>query len=314
MNLGGRERLSILQTATPICPEDLVEQIQNDKAWKTSIFPAIMSWPKNSALWKEYFKMFDAENVIESEHANSLQFYKLHREEMDEGSEVFNPSRFSEADGHISALQKLLEQRHMIGAHAFLAEYQMQPAKESFVIQLDAKTVHSRVGQHSKLQIPDGAVLVAASTDLNVSYGATITVVAFKPDMTAFVLYKKIWRCHIDAKLNDTEYTQQVYKLLCDIGRHLKELNMRIDAWAIDCGGRQWDAACSFAKNSTALCGIKACGFAGKASHMFNPYMRSRLADAVGRTILCGNSAEHVKAGAGWKYVFFDSDFYRYTV
>lgn len=28
---------------------------------------------------------------------------------MDEGSEVFNPMRYSEKDGHISAIQKLLE-------------------------------------------------------------------------------------------------------------------------------------------------------------------------------------------------------------
>jgi hypothetical protein len=28
---------------------------------------------------------------------------------MDAGSEVFNPSRYSEKDGHISAIQKLLE-------------------------------------------------------------------------------------------------------------------------------------------------------------------------------------------------------------
>jgi hypothetical protein len=43
--LAGKERLSVLQTATPICPDDLVEKIRNDKSWKTSIYPAIISYP-----------------------------------------------------------------------------------------------------------------------------------------------------------------------------------------------------------------------------------------------------------------------------
>lgn len=39
--------------------------------------------------------------------------------------------------------------------------------------------------------------------------------------------------------------------------------------------------------------------------------MRTRLRDAIGRTVLCGNAEEHVKNGAGQKYVFFDADFYK---
>lgn len=46
---------------------------------------------------------------------------------MDEGSEVFNPTRFSEKDGHISMIQKLLELRHQIGENSFSSEYQMNP-------------------------------------------------------------------------------------------------------------------------------------------------------------------------------------------
>jgi hypothetical protein len=41
---------------------------------------------------------------------------------MDEGSEVCNPNRFKKSDGHISALQALLEKRHIIGDAAFQAE------------------------------------------------------------------------------------------------------------------------------------------------------------------------------------------------
>lgn len=33
LNLGGKERLSILQTFTPICEDDVVDKIRNDATW-----------------------------------------------------------------------------------------------------------------------------------------------------------------------------------------------------------------------------------------------------------------------------------------
>ena len=41
-NLAGKGKLAILQTATPIAPEDLAERIANDPAWKTTIWPSII--------------------------------------------------------------------------------------------------------------------------------------------------------------------------------------------------------------------------------------------------------------------------------
>ena len=119
MPLGGKERLSILQTATPIFPDDAVEQLSKDKSWIVSTYKAIEKFPKNMELWKEYFRIYDAENAVESDHKKSLDFYKQNKEQMDEGAEVFNDTRFSTKDGHISAIQKLLEIQHVIGESAF---------------------------------------------------------------------------------------------------------------------------------------------------------------------------------------------------
>ena len=47
---------------------------------------------------------------------------------------------------------------------------------------------------------------------------------------------------------------------------------------------------------------------------MFNPFVRSRLRDAIGRTVLCGDTKEHTKAGTGTKHVFFDSDYWKASV
>lgn len=129
--LAGKERLSIIQTATPICGEDLVEKIQQDKSWKTTCFPSIISYPTNNELWEQYFKIYDAELTMdEVNHEKSLEFYRTNFDLMNEGSEVFNPKRFSIKDGHISMIQKLMELEHTIGKMAFQAEYQMKPVKE----------------------------------------------------------------------------------------------------------------------------------------------------------------------------------------
>ena len=61
--LSGKERLSILNTATPIAPDDLVEKIKQDSSWRTTIYPAIIKFPNNEKLWNEYFNMWDEENV-----------------------------------------------------------------------------------------------------------------------------------------------------------------------------------------------------------------------------------------------------------
>lgn len=319
-NLAGKGKLAILQTATPIAPEDLAERIANDPAWKTTIWPSIISWPKDilengdKGLWGKYFRMYDAENVDDQSHERSLQYYIDHQKEMDEGAEVFNPNRYLRSDGHITALQALLEKQHTIGEAAFAAEMQMKPKRYSFQIDISPRIVMSRSNEVGRLKVPEGYVLVACATDLNVSYAASTTITAFKPDMTAHVIYHEITPCKIDSKLNDTEYNQKVYNLLVGIGKKLKSLGIKIDGWAIDAGGRNWSAVCSYAKQAMSSCGLPACAFAGRASNIFNPFVRSRLRDAIGRTVLCGDSAEHIKAGSGQKYVFFDADLFKEMV
>ena len=102
------------------------------------MWPAIIKWPTDivengdDGLWGDYFKMYDAENVNDESHEKSLQFYVDHQAQMDAGSEVFNPNRFLRSDGHITALQALLEKQHIIGEAAFSAEMQMKPKRLSF--------------------------------------------------------------------------------------------------------------------------------------------------------------------------------------
>ena len=116
---------------------------------------------------------------------------------------------------------------------------------------------------------------------------------------------------NIDQKLPDAAYNAAVHDALLGVCKAIKALNVKVDGLAVDASGRNWDAVCGFAKVAPRTVGLQVCGFAGRAAHMFNPYVRSRLRDAIGRTVLAGDAREHVKSGAGNKYVFFDADFYK---
>lgn len=176
---------------------------------------------------------------------------------------------------------------------------------------ISPKGVLGNISGNPKSEVPDGYVFVAAATDLNVSYAASTVVTAFKPDMTSIVLAHFLVKCHIDQLLPETQYNQAVYKLLSDVGQKLKATGMKFDGWAIDSGGRNWEAVCQYTKQSMMSCGIRSCAFAGRAAHIFNPFVRTRLREAIGRTVLCGDAKEHIKAGSGCKYVFFDADLYK---
>ena len=147
LNLSSKGKLAVMMTSTPISPEDLCDKIENDIAWKTTKYPAIISWPKDiiespeDGLWARYFKLFDAELADDKPHDTSLAFYRDNRDAMDEGAELFSPERFKPEDGHISGLQALLEKRHMIGDAAFAAEMQMKPHKFSFKLDIRPRDV-----------------------------------------------------------------------------------------------------------------------------------------------------------------------------
>ena len=321
LNLGGKGKLSVLQTATPIQSDDLTDRIRKDKAWKTTVFPAIIKWPTdilknpNDGLWKKYFDLFDEENSMDLKHVKSLKFYKRHQKKMDKGAEVLNPRRYKESDGHISALQALLEKQHEIGLDAFFCEYQMAPKRVDVLLDITPKKVMSKIDPNVKYkQVPDGYIHTFASLDLNTSFAITSTVCCFKSDGSCAMIRARTYKCNIDQKLPDAQYNQELYLKLTDVGKSLKNCGIDIQGIVIDGGGRNFDCVCEWCKNAVSLCGIPACCMLGKASHTFNPLLRSRLKNAVGRTVLCGDDREQVKRGSGSKWINFDSDYFREAV
>ena len=314
-NLSGKGRIQVLQTGTPICADDLVERIMHDGNWKVTKYPAIINFPKDieenpdNGLWAQYFRIYDAENAADGSHEKSLDFYRANRAKMDDGAQVLNPKRFKESDGHLSALQALLHQRHLIGDSAFYSEYQMEPRRVSLSLNITPRHILANINAtYPRCVVPDGFIFTCAAVDLNTSYGAACIVKSWRTDSTSVVLYHKVFKMSVDQQLNQIQYNQEVYNHLSVIAKTLTMLGMKIDALGIDGGGRNLSAVSEFARNCLRLYGIPACTLIGRAATNFNPLVRSRLRNAVGHTVLCGDDREHVKSGTGKKWLFFDAD------
>lgn len=319
INLSSGRKLAVLMTSTPICSDDLCAKIENDPNWRTTKYRAVVKWPvdirKNgdNGLWGEYFRKYDAENMANGAHDGSLQYYRSHREQMDDGAELFS-TRYNEADGHISALQALMERRHLIGKAAFASEMQMSPQRESYALDIAPADVAKAIGSFPRASVPEGYRLTVAALDLNVSHALTLVVKSYRPDMSSVVVVHRVFPTAIPATLSDADYSSRVAQALDNAAKYLSSLDIGIDALGIDAGGRNWDVVCSWSRSCQSVHGIPACAMAGRASHKFNAFSRSRLRDAQNRTVLCGDPAEHARAGSGQKYLFWDSDHYRERV
>ena len=82
----------------------------------------------------------------------------------------------------------------------------MKPVKYHFSIDITPSKVIQRVSEHPQFVVPDGHVFVAASSDLNLSYCISTTIIAYKPDMTAVMIGHVFTPCNIGNNLSDTDY------------------------------------------------------------------------------------------------------------
>jgi len=88
---------------------------------------------------------------------------------------------------------------------------QMKPKKFSFKLDIAPKDVLRKISDNPRFIVPDGYTFIAASTDLNLSYALTTTIIGFKRDMTAHIIHYFIKKCHIDLKLPQADYNTAVY-------------------------------------------------------------------------------------------------------
>ena len=315
---GHRKNIAAIMTSTPIEADDLSETFAADPGWKTKTYKMVMSWPKCHNpeataeerkgvvdLWAEYWEIFCAEKAADREpHIAANRFYRKHRREMDEGACVLNPRNFDKLTEH-SAIQHAMNLLFRDGEDTFMSEYQMQPPRDAFALELTAKLIMQRVrrGVPPK-EIPPGTVLTVAATDVNPGYAITTAVISFDIQLTALVVAYHVTPVKIPERLNDTEFDARLFAALGAHAREIVAQGIPIDKWGIDAGGRQFRTVTRFAAMAEAQYGLKAVAMLGRAGQNWNPNVRSRIRNEKNATVLC-------KDNEGRRWLAFNADEYK---
>ena len=127
---GPGQKISGIMPCTIIRPGDMADIILNRNThpdWNGERTKMVYKFPKNMKLWDEYADIRSEALRTDGNFEAATEFYKAHREEMDEGSEVSWEARYNHDE--ISALQHAMNLKLQDEA-AFNAEYQNEPLPE----------------------------------------------------------------------------------------------------------------------------------------------------------------------------------------
>lgn len=316
LNLGGKRKISVLMTSTPIESGDLSETFAADPEWKTTTYRAFEAWPTEwikrgmDGLWGEYIRTYRHALHTGAEHPRepATAFYAAHRAAMDEGADVLNEKRFDAKAGQISAVQALMDKYFEIGADAFAAEYQMQTRRTGYLFQPTPQIILSRVRRDvPAMTVPAGAVLVVSATDINPSYALSTVVTAFWPDRTAVVIGHILERISISDRVNDTAYNGQIYDVVKAHMERLAAYGLPIRYAGVDAGGKQFEAVTRLGASLGAV-PFRLVPMVGRSeARQWNPMVRSRVADAVNNTVYCRDEATRAE------WMAWNADAYKET-
>ncbi len=153
---GPGQKISGIMPCTVIRPGDMAEQILDrgvHPEWNGERTKLVYRFPKNTALWEQYADIRADALREDGNFARATEFYRSHREEMDEGAVVAWPERHN-AD-EISAVQYAMNLK-LQDEGAFQSEYQNDPLPEDFGgdTLLSADEIASKVNGLPKGRVP----------------------------------------------------------------------------------------------------------------------------------------------------------------
>ncbi len=319
LNLGGhKKRIAALMTSTPIEPDDLSEAFVEKDNWYTSTYKMIISFPvAKDTRWEEYRALLRHETIQGRDpHLICNKFYRAHRAEMDEGGKVLNPDNYDRRL-EVSGLQHAMN-LYFNGEEQFLSEYQMQPKRRQMTFALKPATVISRTRRDwQPYTIPPESVMTVCATDLNPAYGYSSVMTTFDRLATATVIWYGIHQTNLHKeKMTEAEYRAAVYDQLVVFAMRLKTettaRGIKLDAWAIDAGGDQFEPVQRLRRTSKDLAlPFEVVPMVGKAGKTWNPYVRSKIRNPINETVECGDVN---RDGERQRWVNFNADYWRETM
>jgi hypothetical protein len=165
---GPGRKIAGVMPCTVIRPGDMAEQMldrSKHPEWNGERCRMIYKFPKNEELWNKYADLRADELREKGTFLKATEFYRQHREEMDEGAVVAWKARFNHDE--ISAVQHAMNLK-LTDEAAFWAEYQNEPLAEDLGTeeQLTLDGVSSRVNGHSRRSVPVSATHLTAFIDV----------------------------------------------------------------------------------------------------------------------------------------------------
>lgn len=319
LNLGGhRKRIAALMTSTPIEPDDLSETFAAKDNWYTSTFKMVEAWPDTKeTLWEEYRAILKHE-VIQGHdaHVACNRFYRKHRQLMDRGAKILNPDNYDHKL-EVSGIQHAMN-LYFNGEEQFLSEYQMQPMRRQMVFALRPAVVVSRTRKDWKPYfVPSESVMTVCATDLNPAYGFSSAMTTFDRVATATVVWYGIHKTDLHKeRMTEAEYRAAVYEQLVVFAMRLKaeceSRGIKLDAWAIDAGGDQFEPVQRLWRNAKDLgLPFEIVPMVGKAGRTWNPFVRSKIRNPINETVECGDVN---RDGERQRWTNFNADFWRETM
>ncbi len=190
LGLGGPgKKISGIMPCTVIRPGDMADNIlDRDKhpEWNGERTKMVYSFPTDEKLWQQYAEI-RAENLRNGLGiAAATEFYRDHREAMDEGAVIAWPERFNHDE--LSAVQHAMNLKLQDEA-AFFAEYQNEPlpADAGDEEDLSAEAIAGKVNRIERGVAPLGVDHVTAFIDVQQAL-LFYVVAGWERDFTGYVL------------------------------------------------------------------------------------------------------------------------------
>ena len=191
---GPGRKISGIMPCTVIRPGDMAEQILDKlkhPEWNGERCKMMYQFPKNEELWNRYADLRADELREKGTFAEATEFYRLHREEMDEGAVVSWPDRHNYDE--ISAVQHAMNLKFTDEA-AFWAEYQNEPLPEDLGSdeQLTVDGIVNKLNGHSHRTVPVSANHLTMFIDVQKTL-LFYVVCAWDDDFTGSVIDYGTW-------------------------------------------------------------------------------------------------------------------------
>ena len=191
---GPGKKISGIMPCTVIRPGDMAEQILDKlkhPEWNGERCKMMYQFPKNEELWNRYADLRADELREKGTFEEATEFYRQHREEMDEGAVVSWPDRHNYDE--ISAVQHAMNLKFTDEA-AFWAEYQNEPLPEDLGSdeQLTVDGIVNKLNGHSQRTVPVSANHLTMFIDVQKTL-LFYVVCAWDDDFTGSVIDYGTW-------------------------------------------------------------------------------------------------------------------------